>query len=477
MPEPTEYKYTSKTDVILRNLVRLQASELLNEYIPDSADSFRHYFPSWRPGLSLEETSKESSCLIFSLCDYLYNHLQHSSTLDILSPELLAGLPMLSKRQNDDRMLLGENMKLYDYWRADDVLEDDRDGVIDQGLIGNHRRWNETIRLAVQAARSNFPVLITGETGVGKELIASLIHNNSRFSEREIVTINCAALPEDLVISELFGYTDGAFTGAKRSGKTGWFEKATGTTLVLDEISELSQHAQTTLLRALQSGELQKVGGEVIHVDFRLISISNRSLYPEIDAGRFRQDLFYRIEVIPIEVPPLRERKADIRLLAEHFLRKFHRTNPNLSAQCISESALEKLNDYHWPGNVRELENVVARALVLCDKQTIQPHHLVFNSSRIQAAPTVDLNLVSRLEEINDSVISRLDKVSLACLLQDATNGLSSGDYARHFNCSDSTARRHLEILRSKRILTREGEKRGSKYTLIREGVLREKAG
>jgi transcriptional regulator with GAF, ATPase, and Fis domain len=209
-------------------------------------------------------------------------------------------------------------------------------------------------------------VLITGESGTGKELIASALHGASSRRDKPFIKINCAAIPHNLLESELFGYERGAFTGAVTS-KPGRFELADGGTLFLDEIGEIPVEMQVKLLRALQEGEFERVGGiKTTRVDVRLIAATNRDLQAEIEAGRFRKDLYYRLAVVPIVLPPLRERPGDIPMLAAHFVEKYNR-KLNKKIEGISDDAMTLLQAWSWPGNIRELENLIERVLLFSD--------------------------------------------------------------------------------------------------------------
>jgi len=242
-------------------------------------------------------------------------------------------------------------------------------------IVGKSRKMQSIFSLVKTVARSRSTVLISGESGTGKELIARAIHYNSPRKNRPFVKVNCAAVPSELMESELFGHEKGAFTGAIKR-RTGRFEQADGGTLLLDEISEMTPALQAKLLRVLQEREFERVGGtETIHVDVRIISTTNRDLKQEIEKGRFREDLFYRLNVIPIELPPLRLRKEDIPLLCEHFLRKYSREN-GVAIEQISSEALKLLMNYDWPGNVRELENCIERAVVVCKDRQLTPKDL-----------------------------------------------------------------------------------------------------
>jgi Nif-specific regulatory protein len=226
-----------------------------------------------------------------------------------------------------------------------------------------------------QVARSNTTILLRGESGTGKELIANAIHYNSLRAKKQLVKINCAALPETLIESELFGYEKGAFTGAHQR-KKGRFELAEGGTLFLDEIGDLTPQTQIKLLRVLQEREFERLGAvETIKANVRLIAATNKNLEEAIAQGIFREDLFYRLNVFTIFLPPLRERKSDILLLAENFVEKYEREH-NKHIKRLSTPAIDMLTSYHYPGNVRELENAIERAVLACDNNVIHGHHL-----------------------------------------------------------------------------------------------------
>src|SRR6185369_17266572 len=235
-------------------------------------------------------------------------------------------------------------------------------------------------KTVAQVAASRASVLITGESGTGKELIAAAIHQRSPRAQRPFVKLHCAALAETILESELFGHERGSFTGAagRREGR---FFQANGGTLFLDEIGDISPAVQVKLLRFLQEHEFERVGGnETVKVDVRVIAATNRDLKAEVAAGRFREDLYYRLNVINLEMPALRDRSSDVPLLAMHFLRKYATENGK-QIEAFSDAALAQLAGYRWPGNVRELENVVERAVVLCNgthiTSTELPQHLV----------------------------------------------------------------------------------------------------
>ena len=237
-------------------------------------------------------------------------------------------------------------------------------------VVGGSAAWRRVCAMVDQVAPSRATVLLTGESGTGKELIAGLLHRVSPRAERPFITLNAAALPDTLLEAELFGYEKGAFTGALQR-KPGRFELADGGTLFLDEIGEMPMGVQTKLLRVLQEGTFERLGGtRTLRVDVRIITATNKALEQEVAAQRFRADLYYRINVIAIQLPPLRERREDIPLLVAHFLRHYARENSK-TITTVHPQVLHRLQLYDWPGNVRELENVIERAVVLASGQTI----------------------------------------------------------------------------------------------------------
>jgi nitrogen regulation protein NR(I) len=244
------------------------------------------------------------------------------------------------------------------------------DGGARYGIIGQSAGILELYAVLDRVADTPTTVLITGESGTGKELVARALHENSSRKDKPFIKVNCAAIPKDLMESELFGYERGAFTGAVGS-KPGRFELASGGTLFLDEIGSIPVEMQVKLLRALQESEFERVGGiKTIRVDVRLVAATNSDLKKEIALGTFREDLYYRLNVVPIRLPALRERAQDISLLTRHFIEKFN-ARLKKSVTGIDPSALSLLSAYPWPGNIRELENVIERAVLFCDKNEI----------------------------------------------------------------------------------------------------------
>lgn len=250
----------------------------------------------------------------------------------------------------------------------------------DADIITEDERMIQILRLAREVARTDTTVLITGESGTGKELIARYIHKHSNRSSKRMIAVNCAAIPENLLESELFGHEKGAFTGAVER-KIGKFELANGTSLLLDEIGEMSLPVQAKLLRVLQEKEVDRIGGRSpIAVDIRVIATTNRDLMEKIEKGNFREDLYYRLGVFPIELPPLRERPGDIKILAEHFLKRYTKQYGK-AIEGFTPDALEYMTAYTWKGNIRELQNVIQRAVLLCQSSSIGKEHLIIKTN------------------------------------------------------------------------------------------------
>ena len=304
-------------------------------------------------------------------------------------------------------------------------------------IIGTSGSMRSVQAQVAQVARTNTTVLLRGESGTGKELLAHAIHYSSVRAEKPFVKVNCAALPHDLIESELFGYERGAFTGAQTS-RQGRFEAANGGTLFLDEVGELSLATQVKLLRVLQEREFERLGStRSIRVDIRLIAATNKDLEKAIEAGEFREDLFYRLNVFALFVPPLRERKSDILLLADHLLEKFAREHSKPITR-ISTSAIDMLVSYHWPGNVRELANAIERAVVVCDGNVIHGHHLPPTLQTAEATgtlPSMSLEaLLNRVEvdAIQDALKSARGNRAKAARLLHTTERIFNYKVRKH---------------------------------------------
>ncbi len=272
-------------------------------------------------------------------------------------------------------------------------------------LVGTSSAMMSVLEQALQVSPTKTTVLIRGESGTGKELIAELIHRNSTRLNGSFIRVNCAALPESLIEAELFGHERGAFTGAHARRK-GRFEMAHGGTIFLDEIGDISTATQTKLLRVLQEREFERVGGmETLRSDVRLVAATNKDLERAITDGSFREDLYYRLNVFTIFVPPLRERKPDILLLADHFVEKYAREH-NKTVKRISTPAIDMLMSYHWPGNVRELENCIERAVVVCDDSVIHGHHLPPTLQTAEGSETISTtSLISAVAALEREMI------------------------------------------------------------------------
>ena len=286
----------------------------------------------------------------------------------------------LVRRAAERRRLQVENLQLRS--RLDGMGE----------IVGTSRRMQEVFELIRRAAPARSSILITGESGTGKELVARAIHRLSPRSERPFVPVHTSAIPGELLESTLFGHVKGAFTGAVSSRK-GLFEAAHEGTLFLDEVGTISPETQTKLLRVIQEREIRRVGGvEAMAVDVRLVAATNVDLWQEVGEGRFREDLYYRLNVITIELPPLRDRREDIPLLTAHFLKQYAEENGR-DVEGLSAAAMDAITDYDWPGNVRELQNAIERAVVLCRGTTIERGELpqAIRSSEAAPPPTAEM--------------------------------------------------------------------------------------
>jgi Nif-specific regulatory protein len=309
---------------------------------------------------------------------------------------MIAQAVKLKRITEDEERLITENIQLKDELKEKYNIHN---------MIGNSNSMHLVYEHIIQVAHSTATVLLRGESGTGKELVAHAIHYNSLRSQKPFVKINCGAIPENLIESELFGYEKGAFTGATER-KIGKFEIADGGTIFLDEIGELPLPLQVKLLRVLQDKEFERVGGtKTINVNVRLIAATNSNLEEAIDQNRFREDLYYRLNVFPIYIPPLRDRKTDILLLAEHFLAKYAKEN-NKHIVRLSTLAIDLLNSYHWPGNVREVQNCMERAVLVCDGDTIQSTHLPPTLQRVDTvAVKENLSLAQQVENFEKELI------------------------------------------------------------------------
>ncbi|WP_130806079.1 sigma-54-dependent transcriptional regulator [Senegalia massiliensis] len=294
-----------------------------------------------------------------------------------------------------------------------DYLTEELRNKTGKRIIGESKELKNVLNIVNKVAPSKATVLITGESGTGKELIANAIHFNSDRAKKPYIKVNCGALPENLLESELFGHEKGAFTGAINK-KLGRFERADGGTIFLDEIGEIDLNVQVKLLRILQEREMERVGGtETIKVDVRIIAATNKDLFKMVEEGKFREDLYYRLNVIPIEIPPLRERKDDIKLLIDYFLDKYSKELGKKEFK-ITDEALDTLKDYEWRGNIRELENVIERLVILSENNLISKEKLPKEILNIRdelnefKLPSSGINL----EEVEKNLINQALKMT-----------------------------------------------------------------
>ncbi len=278
-------------------------------------------------------------------------------------------------------------------YRENLALRDEVDRVsMFEEIVGTSAALQAALSRVVKVAATDSTVLITGETGTGKELVARAIHRRSDRSSRALVSVNCAAIPRDLIASELFGHEKGAFTGATQQ-RVGRFELAIGGTIFLDEVGDLPSETQIALLRVLQEHEFERVGGSRrIRSDVRVIAATNRDLQAAIGAGSFRSDLFYRLHVFPIEIPPLRERREDIPLLVEYFINRYAR-KAGKRITTVEKKTLQVLQSYPWPGNIRELQNVIERSVIVCETENFSVDESWLSRQPVASEPTSRLQL------------------------------------------------------------------------------------
>jgi two-component system, NtrC family, response regulator AtoC len=334
--------------------------------------------------------------------------------------------------KDEVRQIVGKALRTREL-RGADATSVPTGGGVRFGIIGDSQGIADLYAVLERVADTPTTVLITGESGTGKELVARALHEHSSRKDKPFIKVNCAAIPKELIESELFGYERGAFTGAV-SSKPGRFELANGGTLFLDEIGEIPIEMQVKLLRALQESEFERVGGiKTIRIDVRLVAATNRDLKKLIANGTFREDLFYRLNVVPIRLPALRERTVDIPLLVEHFLVKF---NERLKKRVegVEAEAMETLVAYPWPGNIRELENVIERAVLFCDTQKLRASDLPPEIRGIPAMANISLSEADLqaalageggLKEHVKVAMSRLEKELVSRALQQTTGNVT----------------------------------------------------
>ncbi len=400
---------------VIRAESGLVALEKIEEVMPDLV-----LLDIWMPGMDGIETLvkiKET-----------YPHLQvvmmsgHGTIETAVKATKLGAYDFIEKPLSLEKILLSINNAL-DYYRLEEEVtlfrERDRDRYQITGESGAVSRLKEQIRIV---GPTDAWVLISGENGTGKELVAHTIHQLSKRSRKPMVEVNCAAIPEELIESELFGHEKGAFTGAGTM-KKGKFDLAHEGTLFLDEIGDMSLKAQSKTLRILQEQKFERVGGaRTIHVDVRVIAATNKDLETEIDKGTFRDDLYFRLNVIPIQVPPLRERLEDIPQLADEFLKEFS-LKTNLESKEFSEEAFEVLKKYHWPGNVRQLKNLVERLVIMTPEKRIQAEDIPAPFNREPAAK--DEFDLSRMGDTYKDAKINFEKAFIAKKLRDFNGNIS----------------------------------------------------
>jgi len=346
----------------------------------------------------VKKTAKETTVVIMTAYGSIESAVEamRKGAYDyIIKPFSLDNIELLLKRVQERQKLIDENK----YWRS--KLDSN---VENEFVIDKQSKMLEVLNNVKRMAQSKASVLIQGESGTGKEIIAHSIYSHSQRNSKPFIKVNCAALSESLLESELFGHEKGAFTGAdlKRMGR---FELANGGTLLLDEISEVSPKIQAKLLRVLEQEEFERVGGsKTLKVDVRIIATTNRDLEREIEKDNFRQDLYFRLNVIPVIVPPLRERREDIPVLAEYFLKKY-KSEIDTPLTRISKEAIDILVKYDWPGNVREIKNLIHRCTVMIDSEVLLPEHfenmLNINKSRTNS----ELSVGQTIEDVERELI------------------------------------------------------------------------
>ena len=346
----------------------------------------------------IKKTSKETTVVImtaYGSIESAVEAMQKGAYDYIIKPFSVDNIELLLKRVQERQKLIDENK----YWRSKLDSNVENEFVIDKqskmfGILNNVKRM----------AQSKASVLIQGESGTGKEIIAQSIYSHSQRNSKPFIKVNCAALSESLLESELFGHEKGAFTGAdiKRMGR---FELANGGTLLLDEISEVSPKIQSKLLRVLELEEFERVGGsKTLKVDVRVIATTNRDLEQEIEKGNFRQDLYFRLNVIPVIVPPLRERREDIPVLAEYFLEKF-KSGMDTPLKEISKDAIDILVQYDWPGNVREIKNLIHRCTVMIDSEVLMPEHFENMLNMQKTKKSNEISVGQTIEDVERELI------------------------------------------------------------------------
>jgi len=354
------------------------------------------------------EHSPDSLCIILTGYGTVKNAVEaiKKGAYDYLAkPVKMDEILVTLKRALDYRSLKMENLNLKNQLKKKYKFEN---------IIGDHERMHKVFEIVEKVADTDSTILILGESGTGKELIAKAIHYNSYRRDRPFVPVNCAAIPSELLESELFGHEKGAFTNAIRT-RVGRFELANGGTVFLDEIGDMNPLLQSKLLRVLQERQFERVGGvKTIKTDIRVIAATHQDLKMAVQQKKFREDLYYRLNVIPIRIPPMRERKSDIPLLAHHFLDYFNRSKKK-RIRAISDEAMENLMGYDWPGNVRELENTIERVVILVDHDVITPQDL---PEKFHSLPQAEPQALMEIPEEGISLDSAVNEFEKNLILQ-----------------------------------------------------------
>ncbi len=352
---------------------------------------------------------------------------QHQNIKPIINESIEVGnqnyLLNVNPLINEENIFSGYILAFDDINKLDGVINRYDNPITFKDIVGESNKMLDTINQAKLFAISDSPVLITGESGTGKELFARAIHNMSDRKNKPFIAINCAAMPDQLLESELFGYEHGSFTGGKKGGKAGIFEIADGGTVFLDEIGEMPPHLQAKLLRVLQEKKIRKIGShKEISIDFRLLSATNKNLEEMVKNKKFRLDLLYRINIFTVKIPPLQERKEDLPILVEYFI-KMHSKRYDKNIVGIQQEGMKKIIDYNWPGNVRELQNVLERAVALSTTKEILAKDIIFSS-------VIDDNGSVVTNSLKDSVANFEKKI----IIESLKNNDSIRETARSLN-------------------------------------------
>ena len=375
-----------------------------------------------KDGLDVLNASKEENQLIpvivmtaFGSIEIAVDAMKGGAFDFITKPFDTDHLLVLIKRALENQRLHTENILLKEEFTS-------RYGF--PKIIGKSDKISAVAQMVQKVAPTKSTVLLLGESGTGKELFARAIHNLSTRQEYPIVPINCAAIPRDLLESELFGHEKGSYTGADTK-KLGKFELADKGTIFLDEVGDMDLAIQSKLLRAIEEGEIERIGAsKTIRVDVRIVAASNKNLEKAAEEKKFREDLYYRLNVFPIKIPPLRERKEDIPLLVEYFLKKYC-LEIKTSEKSVSKEALNLLMNYHWKGNVRELENTIERAVILCDGSVISPEHFILNKQSALASETSSKPIDGTLESVAKEALRIAESQRIAAALKETKGNKS----------------------------------------------------